>query len=274
MIVLILLVFLVLLFFWSIKPRSIRKKEIWEQLEKVEYAHRGFFDNTKEYPENSLPAFQRAVEAGFGIELDVQMTTDGILVIFHDGTLKRMCHVDKMLSEMSFEECQQYTLKKSQEKIPTFEQVLKIVDGKVPLIVEIKSEGKPIETVKKACEMLDGYKGSYVMESFHPGVVYWLKKNRKDILRGQLSEDYSRYDTFNFIEKFILTNCMLNGITKPDFVAYDVRCRHFTIFQMMCKLFKFEKVCWTIKDSYQLEMAHEQFDLCIFDSFDPRKDSI
>lgn len=272
MVVLIILIILIGLYLWSIKPRSLRKKEVWKQLEQVEYAHRGFFDNKKEYPENSLPAFQRAVDAGFGIELDVQMTTDGTLVVFHDATLSRMCHINKMLTDMSFEECQQYTLKKSNEKIPTFEQVLKVVDGKVPLIVEIKSEGKPIETVEKTCQMLDTYKGMYVMESFHPGVVYWLKKHRKDIIRGQLSEDYSNNENFNHITRSILTNCMLNGITKPDFVAYDFRCRHFTTFQLMCKLFKFEKVCWTIKDSLQLEMAHEQFNICIFDSFDPRED--
>ncbi len=271
MIFLIMIVLLIGFYLWSIKPRSIRKQEIWNEFEKVEIAHRGFFNNKKEYPENSLPAFQRAVDAGFGIELDVQMTTDGQLVVFHDGTLHRMCKVDKMLTEMSFEECQQYTLKKSNERIPTFEDVLKTVNGKVPLIVEIKSEGKPIETVEKTCKLLDSYNGLYVMESFHPGVVYWLKKNRPEIIRGQLSEDYSENVNFNGFEKTILTNCMLNGFTKPDFVAYDYRCREFFSFKTMCKLFKFKKVCWTIKDDLQLENAHTVFDVCIFDSFDPRE---
>lgn len=271
MILLFLILFVIGFVLFSIKPRSIRKTELWNELERVNYAHRGFFDNKKDYPENSLPAFKRAVEAGFGIELDVQMTTDGQLVVFHDGSLHRMCKVDKMLTEMSFEECQQYTLKKSKERIPTFKDVLNVVDGKVPLIVEIKSEGRPIETVKKTCEMLENYHGNYVMESFHPGVVYWLKKNKKDIIRGQLSEDYSKYEQFNWFTKFILTNCMLNGFTKPDFVAYDVRCKDFFWFKWMCRIYRFKKVCWTIKDPIQMEEARQCFDICIFDSFDPRE---
>ena len=270
MIIIILIIIIVVLYFLSFKPAKIRNQEIWDEYEKREIAHRGFFDNKCEYPENSLPAFQRAVDANFGIELDVQMTTDGKLVVFHDGTLHRMCHEDKMLTDMSYKECQQYTLKHSHQHIPLFEDVLKIVDGKVPLIVEIKSEGKPIETVEKTCKMLEGYKGVYVMESFHPGVVRWLKVNKPDIIRGQLSQDYSNEEGMNWFEKTILTNCMLNWYTKPDFVAYDFHCREFTTFKRMCKLYQFKKVCWTIKDDLQLEMAHEIFDVCIFDSFDPR----
>ena len=270
-IILCVLVCIPLLYLFLMKPRKIRNQSIWNELEQWTYAHRGFFNNKEAYPENSLPAFQRAVDANFGIELDVQMTTDGKLVVFHDGTLKRMCGVDKMLHMMSFDECQQYTLKKSNEKIPLFEDVLKVVDGKVPLIVEIKYEGKPLETVEKTCQMLESYKGLYVMESFHPGVVYWLKKNRPHILRGQLSEDYQKYEWMNWIGQKILTNCLLNGFTKPDFVAYDIRCKDYFTFSWMCKLFKFKKVCWTIKNEDQLKEAKTQFDMCIFDSFDPRE---
>lgn len=269
-VVLLLPILLLVLYLGSMKPRSIRYPEIWKKFEDVEIAHRGFFNNKEEYPENSLPAFQRAVDAGFGIELDVQMTKDGRLVVFHDGTLHRMCKDDRMLVDLTFDECQQFFLKKSGQKIPLYEDVLKVIDGKVPLIVEIKHEGTPLVTVEKTLEMMKDYKGLYVVESFDPSVVHWLRKNRPDIIRGQLAEDYSENESMNWFIKKILTNFMLNWWTKPDFVAFDFHCRNFTCFKHMCSCFRFKKVCWTIKDAVQLDEAKKVFDVCIFDSFDPR----
>ncbi|MBQ0065921.1 MAG: glycerophosphodiester phosphodiesterase [Firmicutes bacterium] len=261
-----------ILYLASFKPRGIRSEEVWKQFEKVEIAHRGFFNNKEEYPENSLPAFQRAVDAGFGIELDVQMSKDGKLVVFHDGTLKRMCKDERMLIDLTYDELQQFYLKRSSQKIPLFEDVLKVIDGKVPLIVEIKYEGDSIKTVEKTVEMMKDYPGLYVMESFDPKVVHWLRKNRPDIIRGQLAEDYMEKEDMNWFTKRILTNFMLNWWTKPDFCAYDFHCREFAIFKQMCKFYHFKKVCWTIKDAVQLEEAHKVFDVCIFDSFDPREE--
>ncbi|MDO4465747.1 MAG: glycerophosphodiester phosphodiesterase family protein [Bacillota bacterium] len=266
------LIFLIFIYLFSMKPRSIRYPEIWKKFESVEIAHRGYFDNRKAYPENSLAAFQRAVENGFGIELDVQMTKDGKLVVFHDGTLTRMCKDERMLIDLTYEECQQFTLKKSNQKIPLYEDVLKVIDGKVPLIVEIKHEGNSLLTVEKTLEMMKDYKGLYVVESFDPKVVHWLKVNRPEIIRGQLAEDYSEKQGMNWFTKRILTNFMLNWWTKPDFVAFDFHCRHFTCFKHMCSCFRFKKVVWTIKDAVQLEEAKKTFDVCIFDSFDPRAD--
>ena len=101
-------------------------------------AHRGLFDNNAEAPENSLAAFRNAVEHGFGMELDVQLTKDEKLVVFHDFDLKRMCGVHKKLTELTYAELEQYFLKNSTEKIPLFSDVLELINGKVPLVVEIK----------------------------------------------------------------------------------------------------------------------------------------
>ncbi|MDD7280555.1 glycerophosphodiester phosphodiesterase family protein [Floccifex sp.] len=269
MFIVVLLIVLVLLYLWAIKPNSIRFKEKWENLESYDYAHRGLFDNKTNYPENSLPAFHRAVEHGFGIELDVQMTTDGKLVVFHDASLKRMCHVDCQLFEMSYDECQKYSLKKSNEKIPLFDDVLDVINGKVPLIIEIKAEGKPIETVKKVCERMDQYSGDYVIESFHPGVVLWLRKNRNDIIRGQLSENHYQNEKMNKPLAFVLTNFLLNGFTRPDFIAFDVRCSSFFSYRLMNKLYKFKRVAWTIKSQEQYNESKVNYECMIFDSFIP-----
>ncbi|MDE6129711.1 MAG: glycerophosphodiester phosphodiesterase, partial [Lachnospiraceae bacterium] len=107
----------------------------------VLYAHRGLHDNASEAPENSMEAFQKAVDAGFGIELDVQLSADKIPVVFHDFSLKRACGVEGKVADYTYEELQQFTLFDSEQRIPQFCDVLKAVDGRVPLIIEDKIPG-------------------------------------------------------------------------------------------------------------------------------------
>lgn len=137
MIVLSILVALTILYLFLVAPRMFGKPDR-TPLYGVHYAHRGLFDNDSEAPENSLPAFKRAVDAGYGIELDVQLSKDGIPVVFHDATLKRMCGVDGNVWDYTLKELQQMKLANSSATIPTFAEVLKTVDGKVPLIIEYK----------------------------------------------------------------------------------------------------------------------------------------
>ena len=132
-------------------------------------AHRGLFNNNSDAPENSLAAFRNALEHGFGMELDVQLTKDGKLVVFHDFDLKRMCGVHKKLTELTYAELEQYSLKNSTEKIPLFSDVLELVNGKVPLVVEIKVDFDYKATTEAAAAMLSEYKGVYCMECF----IHW-----------------------------------------------------------------------------------------------------
>lgn len=233
-------------------------------------AHRGLFDNRSSAPENSIPAFKKAVENGYGIELDVQLTSDHQLVVFHDETLKRMCGVERILHKCTFSELQLYTLAESEEKIPLFEDVLKIIDGKVPLIVEVKSEGDWKETTKVMAEMMDDYQGVYCMESFHPFAVEWFRKNRPNIIRGQLSTNYFKDEIKRkWYERFVLTNLMLNFKSKPDFIAYNHLWRNQWGYRLCRKFFDVENVAWTIKNSDELRKAEEVFQIIIFDSFIP-----
>ena len=133
-VVLIVILVLIVLYFLAIKPRLSRQKQ-WAPFKGVYYAHRGLHDNESEAPENSLPAFKKAVKAGYGIELDVQLTKDRVPVVFHDFTLERACGKPGKVYEYTYEELQQFPLFQSNERIPKFEEVLKVVDGKVPLIV-------------------------------------------------------------------------------------------------------------------------------------------
>lgn len=147
------------------------------------FAHRGLHDNNHQIPENSLAAFQRAVDAGYGIELDVQLSADRIPVVFHDATLSRMCSIDRRVDELTFAELRQLSLANTKEQIPSFQEALALVNGKVPLLVELKMEHLDFDIPRKADALLSEYSGDYCIESFHPAALYWYRKNRPQITR-------------------------------------------------------------------------------------------
>ena len=161
----VLLVFCVYLIL--IKPGA--KRGVLEKFKGVKYAHRGLHSDT--VPENSLAAFRLATEAGYGIELDVHTVKDGEVVVFHDATLTRMVGKDARLCDFTAEELSNMKLLGSEEKIPTFREVLELVGGRVPLIVELKQNAGETGIAKAAAELLRNYKGDFVVESFDPFTV-------------------------------------------------------------------------------------------------------
>ena len=237
----------------------------------VLYAHRGLHDNASEAPENSMAAFEKAVEKGFGIELDVQLTKDKIPVVFHDFPLKRVCDAEGKVADYTYDELQQFRLCNSEQKIPRFEDFLKMVDGRVPLIIEYKIPGGNTEVCPVADRILQNYKGVYCIESFNPLGLIWYRKNRKEILRGQLADNFIRAGEKEFpkLLYFVLHHLLLNFLTKPDFIAYNHKCYR-DLSRKLCRyLYGCLSVAWTIKDQKALEARREDFDLFIFDSFLP-----
>lgn len=261
---------LVIGYFLAIMPGMTEKSDALE-LRKWLYAHRGLHDNKSDAPENSLAAFQKAVDAGFGIELDIQLSKDKVPVVMHDFDLKRNCGVDGKVYDYTYEELQQFTLYESQEKIPKFEDVLKLVDGKVPLIVEFKIETSDLTLCPIADKLLREYKGLYCMESFNPFCVKWYRKNRKEVVRGQLADAFMRDSAFRKKPMFFgFHHLLFNFMGKPDFVAYN----HWhanVLSRRICRgLYHNLAVAWTIKSEEQLQEARKHFDMFIFDSFVPK----
>ena len=154
------------------------------------FAHRGLHDNKSGAPENSMPAFRKAVEKGYGIELDVQLSSDGVPVIFHDLDLARACGVQGLVRERTYEELQTLRLFGSEEKIPALKDFLEMVDGRVPLIVEFKSEDSDLTLCRVIAPMLRAYKGAYCIESFNPLVLLWYRIHQPKVMRGQLSDGF------------------------------------------------------------------------------------
>ncbi|MEG2259729.1 MAG: glycerophosphodiester phosphodiesterase family protein [Oscillospiraceae bacterium] len=146
------------------------------------YAHRALYDNKTDRPENSLPAFEAAMRAGYGCELDVQFTKDKKLIVFHDNDFLRSSGVDKKVWELTYDEIKQIKLFESSESVPLFSEVLETVNGREPLIVEIKAEQLTNEWYGELCDatlqMLRGYKGNFVSRAFTPLLCAGLRKMR------------------------------------------------------------------------------------------------
>lgn len=261
---------LFILYLLMIMPRVSGKPDM-TLFKKWLYAHRGLHDNKTEAPENSLRAFSRAVEAGYGIELDVQMTKDRVPVVFHDFTLKRICHREGRVSDYTYQELQAFRLCGSDQRIPRFEDVLKLVDGRVPLIVELKIEKLLNTSVCSAGDrLLARYKGMYCIESFHPLAVFWYRRHRKGVVRGQLSDAFlHQREKFKNPFCFFLEYLLFNWLAKPDFIAYNHKYPK-ALSRRFCRgLFGNTAAAWTIKSQEQLKAARKNFDIFIFDSFIP-----
>lgn len=234
------------------------------------YAHRGLYGNG--VPENSMEAFRRARDRGYGVELDVHLLADGNLAVIHDSSLLRVTGKDEQIENLTLDRLGDYFLDHTMQTIPSFAQVLRLFDGRVPLIVELKAVGKNYAALcKKTCEMLDEYNGSYCLESFDPRCVYWLRKNRPDIIRGQITENFlkSKTSPLPWILKFLLTNQMTNFLTRPDFVAYKFKDRRNVSDKLVRKLWKTPSVAWTLVSKRELDTALAEGRVPIFEGFEP-----
>ena len=255
----------VLLFLFLIRPRRRRDTS---HLEGIAYAHRGYHA-APDIPENSLAAFRRAVESGYGVELDVQLTRDGQMVVFHDGSLLRMCGVDKRVCDLSYDELQAYSLGNTREKIPLFSQVMQVLGG-VPLICEIKTyrSNTDLSVCEKVAPLLEQYPGPVCMESFNPLCVRWFKKHCPGMVRGQLSMDFSRDSGGqNPVVGFCLTHLLINVLGRPDFVAYCHLDTRAVGFRVCRKLFSPMLAAWTIRTPQEQQQAERIFDAVIFEGY-------
>ena len=243
-------------------------RQDYKWLTDVYVAHRGLFDNANGIPENSLPAFELAVKNGFGIEMDVQASKDGVLVVFHDDTLKRMTGKEGKLADYTFEELRQLRLLDTDCQIPTFEEFLHVASG-VNLVVEIKTHANIGEVEQKVYDALKSYDGNYCIESFNPFIVRWFKVHAPEVIRGQLSCSFE-LAPFSKLKKWLLAQLKLCKWNGSQFIAYDAE-----TLKDNKAVAKFRKkipvICWTIKSQKQYDELHDYFDNMIFDSFVPER---
>ena len=265
-VLLIIIVCVVLLYLFLIAPRMVGRVDRTPFLNR-HYAHRGLFQPEAGIPENSLLAFRKAVKAGYGIEFDVQLSKDDMLVVFHDATLKRMCGVEGNVWDYTLEELKQFRLMNTEETIPTLEEVLQVIGGRVPLIIEYKLDRVQTRVCELADRVLRNYQGPYCIECFHPLAVMWYRNNRPDIMRGQLCEEHFRNEQFKGKPIYTIMSFLLpNVAARPDFIAYNFQ-HAGNISRRICKWMGALSVAYTVKSEEDYAQAKDQFDLFIFDSF-------
>lgn len=255
---------LVLLDLYLMCP-SLKAKRCRPFFEKHRYfAHRGLYDNEKT-PENSLDSFRKAVDAGYGIELDVWLTKDKKLVVFHDNDTSRLCGKKLRVKDSAFDELRSLRLLGTDCVIPTFEEVLEVVDGKVPMVIEIKGEDLNAEVNPYTSEALAAYGGEYVVESFNPYYLRWWKKHRPEVIRGQLAiKNKGKRKLIIRLRDFILKNMFINFFSKPDFLSLDFHAKKYYSFRYVVAMGCFP-VAWTIRSKDDLDNASDTFKAFIFE---------
>lgn len=268
LIILSIAVILIAIYAFLIMPRVTNKGDM--ELLKCDYAHRGLWDDS--YPENSLAAFEMAARNGFGIELDIQLSKDKKVMVFHDYDLKRMCGVDKKLCDLTYSELSELSLNGTQYKIPTLSDVLKLVDGRVPLLIELKGENQNTEACQKAVAFLDKYDGPFCVESFNPLLLSWMKKHRPRFSRGQLVTVLNKKTKGRSpILNFALSNMLLNFLSRPDFVAVDMKIEKSIKVRICEKLFSAEVFVWTVRSNKDYIECRKNKHNTIFEKFIPQR---
>lgn len=235
-------------------------------------AHRGLHDLNDTVAENSPSAFRLAMEKGYIIEMDVVMTKDKVPVVFHDYDGKRAFGVDKKIEEMDLEELQTYSLFGLGEHVPTFREFLSMIEGKVPLLIEIKGEQNPLEVTAAVAKELEDYAGEYAVQSFNPLIIAWYRKHVPGVLRGLLATDYFK-DTVKlpFITKLVLEYELLNVKARPDFLSYNSKFKQNGMFRFFKTFFHVPTAGWTIESLEEFKAGKNVFDVYIFQGFDPKE---
>lgn len=225
-------------------------------------AHRGL--HGIDAPENSLAAFGKAIEAGFPIEIDVRPIDNGTVVVFHDDKLTRMTDLDGYVCNMTRSDIEKVRLRNSDERIPTFKEVLEFVDGRTPLLIEIKNDSTVGQLERDTLELLSSYKGEYAVQSFNPYSMEFFKKNAPQIPRGQLSCFFDKKD-LGFFKRFVLKRLKMNKVSSPDFISYN----HANLPNKYVTKTKLPTLAWTVRSNAEMEKCLPYCDNIIFENFIP-----
>ena len=242
------------------------KKNI-DWLKEIPIAHRGLHD--KIAPENSIKSFKNAISNNYAIEIDVNITKDNKIVVFHDENTYRMTGVNKNINKSTYKELLDLNLLDTNEKIPLLSDILKLINNKVPILIEIKSSDEKFTILNEVYNIVNYYNGKYCILSFDPYILEYFKIKDVDIIRGLLTSSYKQYHkSCSWYESLILRSMILNYKAKPNFIACDI--------DLLPDL-KLQKLrnngtillSWTINTKEKLNKAYDYSDNIIFENMLP-----
>ena len=227
-------------------------------------AHRGL--HSKTVPENSLLAFSKAIEKGYALELDVHMLADGTIAVFHDASLARMTGNDGYIKYLNKNDLKALTLKGTKEHIPTLEEALKLIDGRVPVLIEIKNPYKVGKIEQAVIDTLKNYQGEYAVQSFNPYSMGYFKQHAPNIIRGQLSGSF-KGEKLGFFKRLFLKRMSLNKrVSEPDFINYEAS----TLPNRYVKKYKDRPLlAWVVRSKEEYLKVVKHCDNIVFENFDP-----
>lgn len=186
-----------------------------------DFAHRGLWGGP--VPENSLAAARAAIAGGFGIECDVRLSRDGIVIVFHDAATDRLTGRPGRIADMTSRDIQALRLGGGEERVPTLAQLTGLIAGRVPLLIEIKTD--TLAQTAPLClavrRVLEGYRGPVAVMGFNPEVGRWFANHAPKIVRGLVMTEHR--DRRSRAIRDAIARRLAVARARPDFLAYDVR---------------------------------------------------
>ena len=228
------------------------------------FAHRGLHDTSR--PENGMAAFAAAIDAGYGIELDVQPSADGQAMVFHDSHLQRLTGLDAAIASVPAAQLQRLRLAGTAETIPTLAEVLALIGGQVPLLIELKNESARAGVIEPAvASTLANYPGPAAVMSWNVPSMIWFREHRPDVARGLVVTSF--WGGLSFSHNPILLVAALPIFAKgagPQFLAHDVRHLPSSRSKSFREAGK-PVVTWTVRSEVQLATARAHADAPVFE---------
>lgn len=238
-------------------------------------AHRGYHNMDDGCIENTPAAISAAVEKSFAIEVDLQETADGDALVFHDYVLDRLTQASGKVIDRPTQSLVNLSMKSGTDKLWILQELFDLVDGKVPLVIEIKSlmrSGAQADFVRSVVNQVAAYQGPAVIKSFDPDMLSIAKARNPSVLRGIVADGArpeGDYQKFSRMERFILRNLLHAPRTKPDFISYGIRDLPGIAPTIFRKFFGLPVMTWTVRTREQRERAVLHADQIVFEGFDP-----
>ena len=246
-----------------------RRAPAW--LTDLPFAHRGLHDADAGVPEHTRAAFEAAIAAGYGIELDVRLSADDAVMVFHDEMLDRVTAVSGPLASRDADELARLSLSGCDETIPTLEEILDLIGGRTPLLVEIKQPGRDVAPLASATRRaLAGYDGRYAVQSFNPLTLAWFRRHAPEVCRGQIATRRSHGDPDQRagLAAFIASHLLTCFLSRPHFIAYDILDLPFWP-PRLARGLGWPLLTWTVRTPGQLALAKSCTDNQIFEAVRP-----
>lgn len=243
-------------------------------------AHRGLHDAARGVIENSIAAARAAIAAGYAIECDVQRTKEGELVVFHDDTLERLTDSAGKVGDKNADELTRLTLRGARDAIPRFADFLAAIDGRTPLVVEIKSDfDGDLTAAQRVAEHLARYEGPVAVESFDPEPMAFLRAQGAalgvaHVPLGMVGEaHYSETDwpRLSSAQRVELTHFLHYSRTRPDFISWSVNDLPHAIPLLAREALHIPVTTWTVRAREQAARAHPWADQIVFEGFTPTR---